>query len=247
MQLPTLNRNRVRCAPRPRAWRLVAAAPLALMIAGCEPREPAAQLAGWSVIDPSQRHPIMVSQQPAVLPLRIARGAYGLSPQQRAQLIGFLERYRATDAGNSKLVIQAPSGSANEVAAIEAVAEARHLMLEMGFDQTSLTVETYPAGREQQPPVRISHLRFLAEAPDCGLWPTNLADSPEGLNYPNLGCAQQKNFAAMVANPADLIAPRTQTPAAGEKRDAQWTKHIKGESTISKKQEEERVGVQDSK
>jgi pilus assembly protein CpaD len=215
------------------------------MIAGCEPREPMAQLAGWSTIDPSQRHPIMVTQQPAVLSLRVTRGAYGLTPQQRAQLLDFLEHFRAIDAGNSKLVIQTPNGTANEVASIEAVAEVRHLMLEMGFDQTSITVETYPAGRNQQPPVRIAHLRFLAQGPDCGVWPTNLAESYNGLNYPNFGCAQQKNFAAMVSNPADLLGPRTQTPSASEKRDTQWTKYIKGESTISKKQEEERVRVQE--
>jgi pilus assembly protein CpaD len=45
----------------------------------------------------------------------------------------------------------------------------------------------------------------------------------------------------MVSNPADLLVPRTQTPAPSEKRDAQWDKYIRGESTVSKKQEEEKV------
>jgi len=236
MGLPTLKRSAI--------GRLAAAAALALVLAGCLPRDPGAQLAGWSIVDPSERHPIMVTQQPAVMSLRIARGAYGLSPAQRAQAIGFLERYRATDAGNAKLVIQAPSGAANEVAAMHAVAELRHLMLEIGIDQTSIAVETYPAGRDAHPPVRLSHLRFFAEGPKCGDWPANLADSSAGLNYANFGCAQQRNLAAMVANPADLLVPRTQTPAVSERRDVQWQKHTKGESTISKKQEEERVRVQ---
>ncbi|HEY4636565.1 MAG TPA: CpaD family pilus assembly lipoprotein [Rhodospirillales bacterium] len=160
MGLPTLKRSAI--------GRLAAAAALALVLAGCLPRDPGAQLAGWSIVDPSERHPIMVTQQPAVMSLRIARGAYGLSPAQRAQAIGFLERYRATDAGNAKLVIQAPSGAANEVAAMHAVAELRHLMLEIGIDQTSIAVETYPAGRDAHPPVRLSHLRFFAEGPKCG-------------------------------------------------------------------------------
>jgi pilus assembly protein CpaD len=237
MRLPTLKRNPIGGAPRP----FVAAALLALAVAGCQPREPVAQLAGWSMVDPSQRHPILVHQQPATMSLRVARGAYGLSPAQRAQAIAFLERYRATDAGNSKLVIQAPSGASNEVAAMHAVAELRRLLLEMGFDQTSVAVETYPAARDPQPPVRLSHLRFFAEGPKCGEWPSNLADSAAGLNYANFGCANQRNFAAMVSNPADLLVPRTQTPAASEKRDAQWDKYIRGESTVSKKQEEEKV------
>jgi pilus assembly protein CpaD len=242
MRLPTLKQNPIGGLPRP----FVAAGLLALAVAGCQPREPVAQLAGWSMVDPSQRHPILVHQQPAVMTLRVARGAYGLSPAQRAQAIAFLERYRATDAGNSKLVIQAPSGASNEVAAMHAVAELRRLLLEMGFDQTSVAVETYPAARDPQPPVRLSHLRFFAEGPKCGEWPSNLADSATGLNYANFGCANQRNFAAMVSNPADLLVPRTQTPASSERRDVQWQKHTKGESTISKKLEDERVRVQDN-
>ncbi|HXF55090.1 MAG TPA: CpaD family pilus assembly lipoprotein, partial [Hyphomicrobiaceae bacterium] len=78
----------------------------------------------------------------------------------------------------------------------------------------------------------------------CGAWPANLADSHAGLNYANFGCANQRNFAAMVSNPADLLGPRTETPPASEKRDVQWQKHTKGESTISKKHEDERVRVQ---
>jgi len=227
MRLPPFNAGLIGC--------------LALVLAGCLPREPVTQVAGWSVVDPSERHPILVHQQPATLSLPIARGAYGLSPAQRAQAVAFLDRYRATDAGRSRLLIQAPSGSANEVAAVHALAELRHLALDMGLDQTALTVETYPAGRHAQPPLRLSHLRFYAEAPKCGAWPENLADSYAGLNYANFGCANQRNFAAMVSNPADLLGPRTETPAASEKRDSQWDKYVRGESTISKKQEEERV------
>ena len=39
------------------------------------------------------------------------RGANGLSSAQRAQLLDFADHYRTTDAGNSRLVIQAPSGA----------------------------------------------------------------------------------------------------------------------------------------
>ena len=46
-------------------------------------------------------------------------------PRRRAQVADFLERYRASDAGNSKLVIAVPSGSANEIAAMHAVGDMR--------------------------------------------------------------------------------------------------------------------------
>ena len=223
----------------------ITATAIVVMLPGCRPGEDGTQVAGWSLVEPTQRHPIMVSQQPTSVSLRVARGSYGLSPHQRSQVIAFLDRYRGTDAGNSRLIIEAPSGSTNEVASMQAVAEIRALVSESGFDPSSVAVEAVHATGDQ-PPIRVSYMRYVAEGPECGRWPTNLAESESNLNYPNLGCAQQRNFAAMVTNPADLLGPRTMTPASRERRDVAWDKYVKGESTISNKQEDEKVKVKGS-
>lgn len=220
---------------------LVSAA--ALMIAGCKAGQEGPQVAGWSVVDPTQRHPILVSQQPSNLSLRVPRGSVGMSPHQKAQVIDFVTRYRAGDSGNSKIVIAAPSGSPNEVASMQAVAEIRHLMSDSGFPDGSITVEAYHEERDPQPAIRISYLRFVAEGPECGKWTTNMADETKNEAFANFGCANQRNFAAQVANPADLIGPRAMTPAPGDRRNIVWGKYIKGESTISQKQADERVVV----
>ena len=96
-----------------------------LVLAGCGRDEESSRVAGWSMVDPTQRHPIMVTQQPTTLAIRVSRGSYGMSPQQRAQVSSFVERYRAIDAGNSRMTIEVPSGSSNEVASMQAVAEIR--------------------------------------------------------------------------------------------------------------------------
>ena len=220
---------------------LVSAA--ALMVAGCKAGQEGPQVAGWSVVDPSQRHPILVSQQPSNLSLKVPRGSSGMSPHQKAQVVDFVTRYRAGDSGNSKLVITAPSGSPNEVASMQAVAEIRHLMRDSGFPDGSITVEAYHEERDPQPAIRISYLRFVAEGPECGKWTANLGEDTKNEPYANFGCATQRNFAAQVANPADLMGPRAMTPAPGDRRDAVWQKYIKGESTISQKQADERVVV----
>jgi pilus assembly protein CpaD len=222
---------------------MLLASAVALSLVGCRPDEAGTHVAGWSIADPAARHPILVSQQPSSLNMRIPRGAYGLSPHQRAQVAQFVDRYRTADSGNSKLVISAPSGAANEVASMQAVAEIRYLLRDIGFDETAVTVEAYHEERDPQPPVRISYLRYVAEGPNCGRWPTNLARQPDNLSSPNLGCAQQQNLAAQVANPGDLLGPRTRTPATGERRQVIWEKYTKGESTISQKQGEEKVQV----
>jgi pilus assembly protein CpaD len=171
----------------------------------------------------------------------VARGASGLSPTQRASVIDFLTRYRVADAGNSKLVISVPSGSANEVSAMNAVADMRPLLADQGFSESAVSIEPYHAEGDPQPPVRIAFLRYAAEGPTCGKWPTNLAENPRNVNYENFGCAQQKNLAAMVSNPADLLGPRTMTPASADRRDTTWGKYIKGDNSGTTRGTDDRV------
>ena len=187
------------------------------------------QSAGAVVLDPVQRHPILVSQQPHKMSVRVARGARGLSPAQRASVIDFLAHAKTADAGNSKLVINVPSGSANEIAAMNAVADMRALLADAGFSESAVTLQPYYAEGDPQPPVRISYVRYIAEGPTCGKFPDNLAETTRNLNYQNFGCTNQRNLAAMVANPADLLGPSTMTPANADRRDITYGKYLKGE------------------
>ena len=224
--------------------RIVCATSLvALTVAACKTGEPGTEVAGWSLADASQRHPILVSQQPSKMSVKVARGSHGLTPHQRSQLLTFLEKFRANDSGNSKLTVAPPSGSANEVASMQAVAEIRYLMRESGFGEASIQVEPYHEDGDPQPPIRISYTRFVAEGPDCGRHTTNLADDTRNLPHPDFGCTTQRNFAAQVANPADLLGPRQATAAPSERRDVYWQKYTKGESTVSQKQASEEVKV----
>jgi len=216
---------------------------LALGLGGCKHGEERAQVAGWTLVDPSERHPILVSQQPQTMNVHVTRGSGGLTPQQRAELLAFAGRSRASDAGNSKLIIGAPSGGANEVAAMRAVHEIRQLLSDNGIPEPAIAVEVYSREGDPQPPIRVSFLRYVAEGPQCGDWSTNLAVDPQNLPYPNLGCTTQHNLAAMVANPADLLGPRSETDRSSERRDVVWDKYIKGDSTGAQKSEDEKVQV----
>jgi pilus assembly protein CpaD len=213
----------------------------AAALTGCKHLDDPVSPVSFSLVDPSERHPILVSQEPASLSVKIPRGSSGLTSGQRASLAHFLGRYRATDAGNSKLVIQAPSGGENEVASMQAVGEIRQVMSDYGFQESSVAVEAFQAERHSQPAIRISYLRYVAQGPSCGRWPENLARDPYNLPYANFGCATQANFAAQVANPADLLGPRTMTQRASERRDAGWEKYVKGEVTAAKKAEDEKI------
>jgi pilus assembly protein CpaD len=221
--------------------RIVAASLIALSLAACRHDEDYTRVAGWELADPTQNHPILVSQQPETLKVSVPRGSQGLSPGQRADLISFARRSQASDVGNSRLVIAAPSGSSNETTAIQAVREIGALLQDYGIPETAMSVEPFDAEGRTNPPIRVSFMRFVAEGPECGFWPTNLAREPRNLPYPNLGCAQQKNLAAMIANPADLVSPASMTSRPAERRLVTWEKYIRGEVSGAQKSEDERV------
>jgi pilus assembly protein CpaD len=210
---------------------MIAACAVALSASGCKTAEDPTRVAGWTLVDAAQRHPILVSQEPTTLALRVARGANGLDSAQRAQLLDFAGHYRATDAGNSRLVIEVPSGGANEVAAMYAVNDIRAMLTDQGFAETAISVEAYVAEGDREPPLRVSYLRYVAQPPNCGDWSTNLAYDPMNLPYPNFGCATQRNFGVQVANPADLLGPRSETARSSERRDVMLEKYKQGQPT----------------
>jgi pilus assembly protein CpaD len=243
MKITTLNILHSGCRTRA----LLAAAVCGLSsagLAGCSnPMEPIGHVAAFTMVDPSQRHPIIVSDEPASLALTVSRGSDGLSPHQRANFSDFLGRYRGSDTGNGQLSISVPSGSSNEISALRAVADMREIVRSYGIDDSRVAVAPYRAGSDRNPQIRVSYNKFVAHAPDCGSWPTNIADDPANLPHPNLGCATQRNFAMQVANPADLLGPRTMTPATAERRDTKWRKFNEGDTTVAKKDAEEKASA----
>jgi pilus assembly protein CpaD len=223
------------------AVKVAAVAVAAFGLAGCEHMDSApSHSAGWTLLDPSQRHPIMVGQKNHAMNVHVGRHQHGLSSSQRAQVYNFLDKYRAIDGGNSKVVISVPAGAANEVAAMRAVADIRPLLTEQGFTDASVSIEPYHADGGQAP-IKVSYTRYHAEAPECGQWPDDMAKTKRNLNYQNFGCAQQRNLANMVANPADLLGPRTMSPSNGDRRDVVYEKYIKGEPSHSNRSSDERA------
>lgn len=214
-------------------------------LSGCRPgeEEPGVHVASWAMVDARQRHPIVVSNEPANLDLRVAANSNGLSPGQRAQAIDFFRRYRGSGADTSRLAIGVPSGGANDVAAVRALADLRVIVHEAGISESEVSVRPYRAGRTASAPIKMTFARFVAEAPECGAWPDNLASDRRNLPYANFGCASQRNLAVQVANPADLLGPRAVAPAAAERRDTVYEKYVAGKVTHADKSNDERLQV----
>jgi pilus assembly protein CpaD len=205
-----------------------------------------AYLADATPIDVAQRHPIVVSQQPVTITFNVARGAAGLAPAQRAQLAGLLQRYRGSDAGNSKLLLAVPAGSSNESSVVRAVADMRRIISDFGFADSAVAIQPYRASRDAAAPIRFAYMRYVAQAPACGIWDANLAHDRLNVPYTNFGCAQQHNLAMQVANPADLLGPRTMDPADAERRSIVFDKYRQGTPTGATRSADENVSSQSS-
>lgn len=195
----------------------------------------------FTLANPNERHPIAVRQGEVTLDLAVYPGASGLNQSQEYQVANFLADYKSQSS--DRLLIRAPSGGANETAAMRAYDEVRRAMSSAGINPAAVALEPYFGNGDPAAPLRLSYLQFVAEAPDCPDWSENIGRDPQNMPWPNMGCATQRNFAAMVANPEDLLHPRGETPRPGERRDTVWSKYVKGEVTISKRDPSEHANA----
>lgn len=209
---------------------------IALVVTGCTNNR-VTHVRDWVVADPSARHPIHVGKKENHHAISVPRGSEGLNRRQAAETEAFVHDFKET--GEGRLIVRAPSGSPNEVAAMRAISDVRDIVRRSGIRSRDVYFEPYFADGAPDAPIRISFARVVATPPECGHWPHDLGRDPRNLPYANFGCASQRNLAQMVADPRDFLGPRTMTPRSSERRDRVWDKYIEGETTVTKRDEKE--------
>ncbi len=167
--------------------------------------------------DYRKRHQIGLREGTRTVEIFIGQSRSSLNPTQRAEVLAFAQTWKNEATGG--VIIDVPAGAPNQFAASQALREINSILTATGMPPQSIAVRPYQAvDPAQYPTVRLNYSRIMAEAGPCGLWPADLGPSftavyNENVPYWNLGCANQRNLAAMVANPTDLVQPRAETPA----------------------------------
>ena len=236
---------------RLRAGRMaIALLGLGLSLGGCMHDNPVATTA--SIPDDYRlRHPIAVEEANHSIVVFVGRGRGGLTAEQRADVMGLAESW--AHEGTGALYADVPVDTPNARAAADAFHEIQAMLSAAGVPARGLVVRHYhPDDPRHFAAIRLSYPKLKATVGPCGLWPEDLGPSIknpsyyENKEYYNFGCAYQRNMAAMVDNPSDLVQPRPETPAYTMRRDAAFEKYRKGNPTTTLYPEAEKAKLSDT-
>lgn len=154
------------------------------------------------------RHPIRIAEQ--VTHLDIFPTGRDLDRRQRQDIVEFAKDFARH--GRSGMTAAVPQGARAGVSMA-----AIHSALSEGGAGGRVQVVPYAADPSQgAAPVRLSFVKLQAKVDSkCGQWPADLAgggtlESWHNRPHHNLGCSYQSMIAAQVADPVDLVRPRSE-------------------------------------
>ncbi len=210
-----------RCGIAGLALRAVIVAGYALLVCGCNTDMQQVAAVPDVPTDYRLRHPITLSESDHALDLFIGSNRGALSPAQRADVGAFAHTWTREATGG--VVVDLPVGTGDARAAAEAMREIGSILTANGVPPRGIVVRNYHPPEGSLATIHMTYPKMIAQAGPCGLWPEDVGPSMNRdffENQPpwNFGCATQRNLAAMVDNPADLVQPRGETPADPTRR-----------------------------
>jgi pilus assembly protein CpaD len=197
------------------------------------------------------RHPIAIQEANRSVVIFIGQARGGLSASQRADVMGLAQTWLHEATG--AIVADLPVDTSNARAAADSLREIHSLLAAAGVPPRGIVVHRYhPDDPRQMATIRLSYPKISAVAGPCGLWPEDIGPSIknksyfENKQYYNFGCAYQRNMAAMVDNPSDLIQPQSETPAYTTRRSEAFEKYRKGNTTTTNYPESDKAKLSDT-
>jgi pilus assembly protein CpaD len=197
------------------------------------------------------RHPIAVEEANKSIVVFVGKGRGGLTAEQRADVMGLAEDWGHD--GTGAISVDVPVDTPNARAAADSLHEIQAMLSAAGVPPRGVVVRQYrPDDPHHMPVIRLSYPRMKATAGPCGIWPEDLGPSVnnksyfENKQYYNFGCSYQRNMAAMVENPSDLVQPRPETPPYTVRRSEAFEKYRKGSTTTTTYPEADKAKLSDT-
>jgi pilus assembly protein CpaD len=211
---------------------------------------PDAVITGGTPDDYRLRHPIAITEANRAVVIFVGHARGGLTVAQRSDVLGLAHTW--LNEGTGAIVAEVPVDTPNARAAEATYREIHGLLLSGGVPARGITLHHYHLDDPQSlATIKLTYSRIAAVAGPCGLWPEDLGPSisnpayNENKPYYNLGCATQRNLAAMIDNPSDLVQPRSETPPYTARRGEAFEKYRKGEPTSTTYPETDKAKLSD--
>jgi pilus assembly protein CpaD len=227
-----------RCGIAGLALRAVIVAGYALLVCGCNTDMQQVAAVPDVPTDYRLRHPITLSEADHSIEIFIGSNRGALSPAQRADVGAFAHTW--THEATGGVVVDLPVGTSNARAAAEAMREIGSILTVPGNDvpPKAILVRNYHPPEGSLATIHMTYPKMIAQAGPCGLWPEDVGPSMNRdffENQPpwNFGCTSQRNLAAVVDNPADLVQPRGETPALEMRRTIVGAAYQQGKATVT--------------
>ena len=205
------------------------AAAFALMLSSC-----ASVMNGpGDTIDYRERHPIAVDSQTITMNISPAGEKGGLTAVDKARIRAFADAYFTR--GHGPVTVTAPASGPGYKAAEQTAADARIALNAAGVSWDQIAGASYAASTAGEQVVTLSFTHYVATPSACGDWSQSVWRDQKNLPHTNFGCATMNNFAAMLADPHDLIAPAEMSPADAIARTRAINAYRAGDDPTSKK------------
>ncbi len=197
------------------------------------------------------RHPIAIEEANRSIVIFVGQARGGLSASQRADVMGLAQIW--LQEGTGAITADVPVDTPNARAAADAMREIHATLASAGVPSRGILVHRYhPQDPRLLATIRLNYPKIAATVGPCGLWPEDLGPSIKNKGYfansqyYNYGCSYQRNMAAMIDNPSDLVQPRAETPVYTTRRTTAFEKYRKGTSSATTYPEADKAKLSDT-
>ena len=208
--------------------RMAGIATCALLLVACQTKK---EITGSVPDDYRLRHPITLQQSAKTIDIPVGMHSEDLTPASRSAITGFARDFLQERAAVIQIMV--PSGAYNESSAQYVAKKVRSHLMRQGVAHGRIDMVPYSALEASDAPIRLAYPRVEAKTLTCGTHPEDFANDMTNRTHFDFGCSTQQNFAAMVANPQDLIQPRGWEPRDSSRRSIVNEKYRAGEPTWS--------------
>ena len=214
--------------PSARLLKLAAIAVCAVPLVACDSRR---EITGSVSDDYRLRHPISLQQSARTIDIPVGIHSENLTPSSKSAISAYARDFLHERAAVIQIMV--PAGAHNETNAGYMAKEVRTELMRNGVAAGRIDLISYSAVDATDAPVRLAYPSIQAKTLPCGTHPRDLGQQQDNRSHFDFGCSTQHNFAAMVANPQDLVQPRGWDARDSSQRSKVTEKYRNGEPTWS--------------